>query len=482
LDTAIRNDQQLEKSMFLGRKEELSDLENLYQIKKSSLIVIYGRRRIGKSSLIHEFCKNKHSFTFEGLEGEKTPAQIKHFCQLLQEQFADPMLHDTKFNSWQAVFAYMTLKISENNKIILFFDEFQWIAAGQSKLVSLIKYFWDNEWKQKNVMLILCGSIASFMINKVIKSKALYGRINLEMNLKGLKSFEAFEMLRRKRSIDETMRYLLTLGNVPKYLEEIDLSKSFEQNIERLCFNSKGVMVREFDRIFYNQFREAKNYLAIIKYIKDKIRSKKEISENVKIKSGGGLKLYLDNLEMAGFVKSYVPFGHNKNSKLKKYRLSDTYLSFYFEYIEPNIESIIDYDIKGIFQARIKSSMNIWLGFSFERFCLNNANIISRIMGFESQVTGISPYFGRKNEKFQIDLIYTRSDKVITICEIKFQMGEIGTKVIPEIERKCKLIKIPKGFTIEKALISRFGPCNSLRDADYFHHYVSVDDMFDENW
>ena len=112
------------------------------------------------------------------------------------------------------------------------FNGFQWIAAGQSKLVSLIKYFWDNEWKKKNVMLILCGSIASFMINKVIKSKALYGRINLEMNLKGLKSFEVFEMLRRKRSIDETMRYLLTLGNVPKYLEEIDLSKSVPHHIE----------------------------------------------------------------------------------------------------------------------------------------------------------------------------------------------------------------------------------------------------------
>ena len=182
--------------MFVGRQKELKILDEAYQSEKCELVVIYGRRRIGKSSLVEQFAKNKpHYYAFEAIEGEKTTSQIKHFTNSLKKQLEDPILDSVDFKSWEKAFAYITDRIitggKNKKKKILFFDELQWMAAGRSKLVGFIKYYWDKHWKINNVLLILCGSVASFMVKKVLSSNALYGRVTLEILLKGLPANES---------------------------------------------------------------------------------------------------------------------------------------------------------------------------------------------------------------------------------------------------------------------------------------------------
>lgn len=465
--------------MFVGRDKELSLLESSYKSKTSELLVIYGRRRIGKSVLVEEFLKEKeNAFSFEALESETTDQQIKHFTDVLREQVDDPILARVEFKTWKECFNYLTdTVLSKRTKTVLFFDEFQWMAAGQGKLISLLKYYWDKYWSKQKVMLILCGSVASFMVNRVIKSKALYGRISKEILLKGLKPSDSILLFRGKRSKEEILKYLLVFGGVPKYLRGVDLNASFSKNMNLLCFSAESYLIGEPEKIFYSQFKEAEIYRQIVRLLKDKICTFDEISKRLKFASGGGLTRYIDNLKQAEIISEFISIDMSRKSKSKKYKLTDEYLTFFFKYIEPNLESIRESDVPNLFETLCESQWKPWLGFAFERFCLKNAYYIANVMGFGDKVAQAAPYFKRNDQGFQIDLIYKRRDKVYTICEIKYSDSPIGTKIIPEFEKKFDLFSTPRGFTKERALISIHGPDKSLKDAEYFHHCVILEDI-----
>lgn len=469
--------------MFVGRRKELERLEDAYRSPKSELVVLYGRRRIGKSSLVSQFSKGKpHVYAFEAIEGENTAAQVKHFTETLKLLVNDPFLDHMDLKDWDKTFTYMTAKLFKRKpgkrKKIIFLDELQWMAAGRSKLVSYIKYYWDNHWKEKHVMLILCGSVASFMVNKVLSSNALYGRTTLEILLKGLPADEAALLFKKKRSPEEILKYLMVFGGVPKYLEIINPNLSFNQNINKLCFSPHGPMLHETDRLFYSQFRETQTYKKIVMLLKTGIYSFSEIANKLDIPSGGGLKMYLENLEQAEIIRSFIPFGKGLTSKFKKYSLADEYLQFYYKFIEPNLRLLGESTSERLFETLTKDSFEPWLGFSFERFCLKNAGLLADRMGFKDDVLLATPHFGKGDRHFQIDLLYQRSDNVITVCEIKHHNKPISKRIIPEVERKCALLEVPRGYSIERALISLYGPDDSLKEADYFNAHVTLDDIF----
>jgi AAA+ ATPase superfamily predicted ATPase len=247
-----------------------------------------------------------------------------------------------------------------------------------------------------------------------------------------------------------------------------------------ICFSPHGIMLNEVERIFYSQFREPRTYGKIINLLKNGIFSKGEISTRTKIPSGGGLKQYLDNLERAEMIRSFIPFDRSPNSKYRKYTLADEFLVFFFKYIEPNRRVIKESSTRKLFETLTQNSFDVWLGFAFERFCLKHAGQLAFIMDFADDLVLASPYFEKNHEKFQIDLLYKRADRIITVCEIKHHNKKIGTHIIPEMERKCALVKAPRGYTVEKALISLYGPEDALRAAGYFHHFVTLADILDQ--
>ena len=467
--------------MFIGRDKELKLLEEKYSAKTAQLVVIYGRRRIGKSALVDHFLQGKsHYLKFEGLENEDTKTQIEEFVRSLAKQLRDPGLAALRFDSWSDLFTYLTEKIfNSTQRKIIFLDEFQWLAVKQSKLVSLMKYYWDNHWKQQNIMLILCGSVASYMIRRVIKSKALYGRINLEILLRQLQPNQSTKLFQAKRNPEETLKYLLVFGGVPKYLEEINLKQSFKQNINRLCFDKAGFLFNESERIFYSQFKETKIYKSIINFLQASPHSFLEISQKLNFKSGGGLKLYLDNLEDAEMIRSFIPFAAGAKSKSKKYKLSDEFLVFYYKFIQPYEKDIKESCQHDWFGLTVEKQWQSWLGFAFERFCLKHAYYLAERMGFSCEFLGATPYFRKEDKAFQIDLIYKRADKVIVLCEVKYHNQAINSKIIPEIERKIALLPIPQDHSLEKALITVNGIDDALRNSEYFDYVLDVKDILD---
>ena len=466
--------------LFIGRNTELEELNHLYSMKSSKLVVLYGRRRVGKSALIEAFVADKPNLQFEGLEGVTTPGQISQFMDDLSLQLNDPILARTKLDRWNLVFDYLTKYFTQSKKKhVLFLDEFQWLAANQSKLISIIKKYWDKYWSKQNILLILCGSVSSYMINKIIKSKALYGRTNWELALQPLSLQEIYKLLKGKRSYDETMQYALILGGIPKYIQEIDTRRSLDQNLNKLCFSKDGILLSEYEKIFYSQFKEYKTYESIINFLKSMPHSLAEISEKLGMTSSGGVKLYLENLEKASFITHYTPYDRTINGKLKRYKLTDEYLRFYFKYMRPNINIIQQNKNRNLFSQLVKPVWKSWLGFSFENFCMKNAMLLAEKMGFENYVVNFGPIFRKGDTHFQVDLVYLRSDKVITLCEIKYTDGLITAKIINEIEKKCKLIELPRGYTLEKALISRFGADDVLVELEYFNHIITVEDLFE---
>jgi len=462
-----------------GRKLELGQLEAAYKKNKGSLVAIYGRRRIGKSYLVKHFGLEKEFWSFEGLESQGTQMQIKHFTRQMQIYTKDDFLSQTKFTNWTQVFKYMTDKINgSKKKIVIFFDEFQWMAANQSGLVSILKYYWDNRWLKSNVMIILCGSIASFMVEKVIKSKALYGRIDLELNIAELPPSDVVNFFSKNKSLHEVLLYNLVLGGVPKYYEILNLKESFDKNIQHLAFSKSGYLFNDYEKIFYSQFKEHQTYEKIIKFLSGGPKDLELISKHLKMPSGGGVKRYLKNLELARFIKVYSPIQKTKTNVFK-YKVIDEYLVFYFKYILPNRKQILDSTYQNTFSAKIKPSWASWLGIAFENFCLKYSSSIVAALKIQDVVEDIGPYFERKeNDGFQIDLLIKRTDKTWTICECKYHDKPVSVSVIKDMQEKIKRMKIPRGISVDPVLITVNGAEPSVEKLEYFSSILKIEDLY----
>jgi hypothetical protein len=257
-----------------------------------------------------------------------------------------------------------------------------------------------------------------------------------------------------------------------------NIQDSFNRNINRLCFVNNSLMLHEVERIFYKQYSHAKTYLSIVNLLKKEVLSFQQLANKMGKKSGGSLKKVLMQLEHAELIESYVSFEKGWNSKFRKYRLADEFLRFYFKYMDPHLDSIkrTNNSVK-LFEKLSSESLNIWFGFAFERFCLKHAWYLAEKMGFADETLFASPFFGKNDSKFQIDLLYKRVDKVVVICEIKYHSKKILASVIKDVEKKLQLFIPPKGYSVEKALISLYGPDDALQESGYFDYYLTMEDI-----
>ncbi|MFH1653315.1 MAG: ATP-binding protein [Pseudomonadota bacterium] len=471
---------------FIGREYELRLMREEYEKPNSSLVVVYGRRRVGKTRLITEFYKDKNIWKFDGIENENKPTQIKRILEQLSSFSGNNIYATIRCNDWIELLKIIDQAISQSpekyNKTI-FFDEFQYMASRQTELVAAVKWAWDNLWQDKHgFTLVLCGSVASFMINNVVKSSSLYGRVKLEICLQPLSIPEVSEFFGGKKAIREICDLYMFCGGVPEYLLQINPDDAVYQNIAKLGFTKDGYFVHEFDRIFKDIFREEKIYKQIVLLL-SKYKSLKipELTDELNVSGGGGFVDYMENLETAGFVKSIIPLNKAEDSRLKRYRLFDEYLLFYFKFVYPNLKRIKDntdqnFGLEVLKGRRYKS----WSGFAFERLCLKHIPLISKVLKIDQLIKNYGAYFDRgSNTKdgVQIDLMFERYDPVITICEIKYYDGPIGKWIIKDVEKKVALIgKTDK--SLEKVLITTNGITKDLEDMNYFSKVITLDEIF----
>jgi len=470
--------------MFIGRELEIKRLLELKKTQKAELAIIYGRRRVGKSTLLETIATEKGSLYFEAIKGLSKQKQITHFIKQLNEQTKKKYKNCT---TWEDAFDLLTPSIAKGHHFIIF-DEFSWMASEKKQLVSLLKYYWDRKWKKNpGLKLVLCGSIANFMIKHLVHSEALHNRKTLEMKIDPLLAKDAKLFFKEKRSQYEICKFLITFGGIPKYLEQINPNLSYEQNLDKLCFNKNAFFLNEFETIFKEQFKVIKRYEAIVEALSFGAKTKEELEQITHGSPGGGFTTALRQLEAAGFIKAAISLKIEtglRKSKTKKYKLWDEWLKFYFQYLKRNTAIIELSDDQSLAHQLIGKSINSYLGLGFELLCIKNISQILKNLNIDlSSIMEIGPYFKQASRTtgepgLQIDLCLLRKGGILTIIECKFSENPIGTEVIKEIELKLNKLNIPRHITIEKVLIAACGVTTELEHQDYFHHILNLDAIF----
>ena len=471
---------------FIGREFERQRLQEIAAQPGAKIIIVYGRRRVGKTELLEQVFKDRNLLKFEGQENLPETQQIAFVMRQLSQYSQEPLLSKVPIANWTEALQYIAEK-TQSGRWTIYFEEMQWLANYQPNFISALKYVWDNFFRRNpDVILILCGSSPSFMINDVIKSRALYNRSQYEMPLKEFNLLETQAMLSRY-SQQEVLDAYLSIGGIPEYLLRLRDKTSIYLKLCQESFLPGAFFAREYEKIFTSSLATNKHYQKIIAFLsKHKYATRSEISQHLKLKSGGGLTELLQDLEVCGFIEKYTPYNLSSNSLLARYCISDPYLQFYFKFIHPIARAIDQGDFSGNpAQALNMNNYQIWLGFAFERFCRKYHRIIARILGFSAVNYRSGTYFSRRiaqeNPGFQIDLLFDRDDRVITVCEIKYTQTSVSAKVIDEFSRKLELLPNARHKTIHRVLITNGGIDTSLQNRAYFDTVITLNDFFSPN-
>jgi len=473
-------------SDFIGRKSELSDLKSLLKKRTSSLAVIRGRRRIGKSRLIAEFCSTLPAIFFAGI-----PLTKNTTAQSQREEFARQMQYELKIkkpqaDDWGALFREL-IELTKIGPIVIVMDEISWLGSKDPDFLGKLKNAWDLGFsKNKQLILILCGSVSSWIEHNILSSTGFVGRITLSMHVKELPLSDSckFWISQGSRvSPYEIFKMLSVTGGIPRYLEEIFPNETAEENINRLCFKETGLLFGEFERIFHDLFSFRSNtYKEILLSMSDKSLFLKDVYKVLNVQSSGSYAEYVDDLVQAGFIaRDYTwDLKTGKESNLSQFRISDNYIRFYLKAILPHKNRILagSYDSSSIFH---RENWKTLLGLQFENLVINNTNQLYEHLNLpRGDVLRAGPFFQRKSTKYkgcQIDLLIQTYHRVLYLIEIKFSQNEIGNEVKNEVERKINKLSLPRGFSIKPVLIHVNGVSNSIHSDRFFAHVLDFSEL-----
>ena len=474
---------------FIGRKAELTTLSRFLRKKSASLIVVRGRRRIGKSRLIEEFAKAFKFYSFAGLApttDTTAQSQRDEFSKQLSEQTGLP---EIQANDWNKLFLLLSEKI-KHGRIVLLFDEISWMGSKDADFLGKLKNAWDQKFK-KNAQLIfvLCGSASSWIEENILSSTGFLGRVSHTLTLNELPLEDCrhfWPAISNNISAFEKFKVLSVTGGVPRYLEEIDPALSAEENIRELCFKKGGILVDEFNHIFSNIFkRRSPLYQEIVKLLVYGSKETSEISKTLDVEITGRLSEYLEELSLSGFIQRDYTW-HIKNGqdiKLSKYRLSDNYLRFYLRYIDKYRTKINrdDFDFKTITSLPEWSTM---MGLQFENLVLNNRRYIYQALNIRPEdIVSSNPFFQKQTTKqlgCQIDYMIQTKFNTLYVCETKFSKNLIGTEARHAVQQKIDRLTRPKGFSCRPVLIHVNGVSEEVAESNYFASIIDMSELLDK--
>lgn len=425
--------------MLIGRKEEQQILRSAVQSENSEFVAVYGRRRVGKTYLIRETFGYKFTFQHTGLAKGNTKEQLFSFAISLRDAGYDDCPIP---KSWLEAFSLLStyLKNSTDEKKIVFLDELPWMDTARSNFISAFEHFW-NGWAsaRKDIVLIICGSATSWIINKVINDHGgLHNRVTKQIALQPF-TLKECEMFAKSKGL-EMSRYQLAecymvLGGIPYYWSLLEKGLSLAQNIDKIIFAKNGKLSNEFNQLYASLFKSPEQYIDIVTALGKKKAgmTREEIIAATDMYSSGTLSKVLDELEYCGFIRKYN--GFDKKSKQAIYQLIDNYTLFYFKFIQQN-----ENNDEHFWSASIDSAMHrAWSGLAFERLCMAHTQQIKAALGIAGVLSNV--YSWRKeadetSDGAQIDLLIDRKDQVINLCEMKYSLSEYA--IDAEYEQKLR--------------------------------------------
>jgi uncharacterized protein len=429
------------ESPLVGREFESTKMLNFLETKESELLAVIGRRRVGKTFLIKKVYQNELIFHITGLQDVSKKLQIQNFVEARNDFFPESE-HFTVPNNWLTAFAQLkqVLGKPKKKKRVLFFDELPWLADNSSEFLKAFDHFWNSWAIDQNLVVVICGSSASWMITHIINHKGgLHNRVTHRIHLQPF-TLQETEKYFVSKSISMPRQNLvqlyMTTGGIPYYLKEIQKGETAVQAINNMFFGKSAPLFGEFDNLYKALFSNYEKHIVVIRALATKWSglSRAEILEKSKLPTGGSISIILEELEASGFIQSYS--NYRKKQREIIYRLTDEYSLFYIHFIEPNKNSK-DYWLKKFNTPTAKS----WGGYAFETLCMKHISGIKQALGISGILTDESSFYKRKDEETegcQIDMLIDRADNAINICKMKYYDGQysLTNQDIQNLQRK----------------------------------------------
>lgn len=443
---------------LIGREDQKKRLEQAVNSDQSEFIVLYGRRRTGKTFLIREYFNYSFQFYTSGIDDDRIDIQLTNFtASLRQSKYYE---EENMPSNWMEAFQQLRIILEKDNSVhkIVFIDELPWMDTPNSDLKAALEIFW-NMWAsaRKDIKLIVCGSAASWILNTFIDSDGgFYNRATEVIKLAPF-TLQETKLFLQAKEIEYDDYQLISLymavGGIPYYLNKVVKGWSASQNIDNLFFGNNAVIKDEYHLLFKSLFKNYKRHVAVIDVLTKKKKGlyRAEITKALKINDGGSFSAVLSELEAADFITTYnIP---NTTKKNAIYKISDQYILFYKNFVEKH-QRTSNYWINNINTPQWYS----WAGLAFELTCYNHVDKIKQALGIE----GIqSDTYLWANKNAQIDLIIDRKDRVINLLEIKFSDKEYAVTKEYEKEIRNKLAEFQQAYPSTKSvwfvLMTTFG-------------------------
>ncbi len=468
---------------IIGREKELSDLSLIYSSGKSEFVAIYGRRRVGKTFLIRSAFNKKFTFQITGLANATYKQQLTNFHLALTA--IAPTKDYLPANDWLSAFSQLTdYLITKKGRKVIFIDELPWFDTRNSKFIQGLEHFW-NSWAsaRSDIVLIVCGSATSWMINKLINNKGgLHNRITKRIKLKPFTLYECEKYLQaRKIDLDryQIIQLYMAMGGIPFYWDEVKLGLSAMQNIENICFSETGLLRNEFTNIYRSLFSNYEKHLSIINALAKKSKGlyRDELIKISGLPNAGSTTKVLSELEESGFIVKSIPYRRKTRSSL--YQLVDFYTHFYLKFIENTRVMNKNNWLNAIDTPKYRA----WSGYAYEQVCMCHLSQIKQALGISGVFTTVCSWRSQHSDQgVQIDLLIDRRDQVINLFEIKFSINPytINKKYASELRNKIGVFKLETATrkSVFLTMITTYGVQQNIHSTGLLQNELQMDDLF----
>lgn len=410
---------------IIGRQQQIIALQAALSSNKPEMIALIGRRRVGKTFLIRQIYNNKIDIEVTGLQHGNKKIQLQNLVFSMEKYFPAFLLKKQP-TSWLEGFHLLSQALEtlqKNEKLVVFLDELPWLGTKRSGFITGLSYFWNSWASKQNIVVVICGSAASWMIKKIINDKGgLHNRVTrliflYPFTLKETETYCRYKGIRLGKY--QLLQLYMTMGGIPMYLDQLRPGLSAIQNIQEICFSSTGYLRNEFERLYASLFDNYHNHVAIIRALASKRSglTRSALIQFTKFKNGGMLSEILEELEISGFISVYG--GYGKKVKESLYRLTDFYSLFYLTFIEPLGKG----NQSDFTQLSDLPQWTTWSGYTFENICLTHIQQIRQALSIAGMASSVASFIAKPKDGLpgtQIDLLIDRNDQSINVCEIKF--------------------------------------------------------------
>ena len=473
--------------MIIGRKDEQAELRRAYESEYSEFVAVTGRRRIGKTFLVRETFNYTFAFQHSGLANKKTRVQLQEFRQSLIKSGLKKCRIPA---DWFDAFFLLSELLDQQGKgkKVVFIDELPWMDAPRSNFVSALEHFWNAYASaRKDILLIICGSATSWIINNVFRNHGgLHNRVTHRIHLAPFTLGECDEYARSQHLVMsryDVLECYMVMGGIPFYWSLLERGRSLAQNIDALFFSPMGKLHYEYSELYDSLFKNPEPYLQIVSTLGTKRigMTREELVNEGGITNNGQLSRILEDLEACGFIRRYVYQGIKRSNAI--FQLMDNYTLFYYKFLHNHADVGENY-----WSANVNTPVrNAWEGLAFERVCFEHVRQIKQALGISGVSTRVyswrvkdDPVYG---EGIQVDMVIDRSDQVVNLCEMKFSTKEYAIEKTDDDSLRHKAGRFREAqksrMAIHLTLITPFGVKQNMYQYSV-QNVITADDLFKE--